>query len=133
MSLPPSTILIVDDDPSVRAFLTEAVSVGGYRPIVADYPAHALELIAQGVRPALVLCDVALPEMSGYELVEQLAARVPVIKVVFISAHFPDHPAILADRGRHKVVEKPARVGEILMAIAFALEQWQEEATDQRE
>jgi CheY-like chemotaxis protein len=116
------TVLVVDDDPSVRAFLTEAVRVGGYNAVVADEPGRVLELFRSGERPELVLCDVDLPSMSGFELQRHIEEIAPGTKFVFISAHQADHPAIKADEGRHKIVRKPARIGEILMAIATALE-----------
>ena len=119
----PSTVLVIDDDPSVRAFLTEAVRVGGYNPVVADDPARVLDLVRSGERPDLVLCDVDLPGMSGFELQQHVDALTPGIRFVFISAHQADHPAIRADEGRHSIVQKPARIGEILMALALALEQ----------
>jgi CheY-like chemotaxis protein len=117
------TVLVIDDDPAVRAFLTEAVRVGGYNAVVADEPERVLELVRSGERPDLVLCDVDLPGMSGFELQRHLDEVVPGTKFVFISAHQADHPAIRADEGRHKIVQKPARIGEILMAIALALSQ----------
>ena len=116
------TVLVIDDDPSVRAFLTEAVRVGGYEAMVADEPQHVLELFRSGQRPDLLLCDVDLPGMSGFELQRHIEEIAPGTKFVFISAHQADHPAIKADEGRHEIVRKPARIGEILMAIALALE-----------
>lgn len=117
------TVLVVDDDPSVRAFLTEAVRVGGYNAEVADDPVRVLEMVRSGGRPELVLCDVDLPGMSGFELQEHVDLVTPGIRFVFISAHQADHPAIRKDAGRHSIVQKPARIGEILMALALALEQ----------
>ena len=118
----PPTVLVIDDDPSVRAFLTEAVRVGGYTAVVADDPDRVLELLRSGQRPDLVLCDVDLPGMSGFELQTHVDEIAPGTKFVFISAHQADHPAIKADAGRHNIVRKPARIGEILMAIALALD-----------
>ena len=119
---PSPTVLVIDDDASVRAFLTEAVRVGGYNAVVADDPARVLELVRSGERPDLVLCDVDLPGMSGFDLQRHVDELIPGIRFVFISAHQADHPAIRADAGRHSIVQKPARIGEILMAIALALE-----------
>jgi CheY-like chemotaxis protein len=123
--MPPGspTVLVIDDDPSVRAYLTEAVRVGGYDAVVADEPMRVLELLRAGQRPDLVLCDVDLPGMSGFELQRHSEQIAPGTRFVFISAHQDDHPAIMADEGRHNIVRKPARIGEILMALALALEQ----------
>ena len=119
----PPTVLVIDDSPAVRAFLTEAVRVGGYHAVVADEPVRVLDLVRSGERPDLVLCDVDLPGMSGFELQRHVEEIAPGTKFVFISAHRADHPAIREDAGRHKIVQKPARIGEILMALATALDQ----------
>jgi type IV pilus assembly protein PilB len=66
-------LLVVDDDPSVRAVIT-AMLTGDYEVVEADSGEHALELVHQVV-PDVVLCDVGMPGMDGYTLTRELRAR----------------------------------------------------------
>jgi DNA-binding NarL/FixJ family response regulator len=64
-------ILVVDDDSGCRAFMSELLKSAGYRTLVAETGEEALGL-ARHNRPALVVLDVQLPGLSGYEVCHQL-------------------------------------------------------------
>lgn len=66
------TILIVDDSQMVRSMVRTALTAAGYVVVVAGDGAEGLERL-HADRPALVICDVNMPRMSGLELLE--AAR----------------------------------------------------------
>ena len=86
------TILVVEDDPSVRGLVQEALRVSGYDVLVARHGIEALLTGAKHMGPIhLLLTDVAMPQMSGPEVAEKLTSVRPDIKVLYMSG-YPDHP-----------------------------------------
>lgn len=86
------TILVVEDDPSVRGLVQEALRVSGYDVLVARHGIEALLTGAKHMGPIhLLLTDVAMPQMSGPEVAEKLTGVRPDIKVLYMSG-YPDHP-----------------------------------------
>lgn len=86
------TILLVEDDPSVRGLVQEALRVSGYDVLVARHGIEALVTGAKHMGPIhLLLTDVAMPQMSGPEVAEKLTGVRPDIKVLYMSG-YPDHP-----------------------------------------
>ncbi len=82
---PPAPVLVVDDDPAARAALEHAVRAEGWQVVTAATGRAALEAVAAH-RPALILLDLLLPEMDGFEFLEALRQQpegraVPVIVV----------------------------------------------------
>ena len=86
------TILVVEDDPSVRGLVQEALRLNGYEVLVARHGIEALLTGAKHPGPIhLLLTDVAMPQMSGPEVAEKLTVVRPEIKVLYMSG-YPDHP-----------------------------------------
>jgi PAS domain S-box-containing protein len=86
------TILVVEDDPSVRGLVQEALRLSGYEVLVARHGIEALLTGAKHLGPIhLLLTDVAMPQMSGPEVAEKLSVARPEIKVLYMSG-YPDHP-----------------------------------------
>jgi phosphoserine phosphatase RsbU/P len=83
----PACILVVDDTPDNLHLLTTMLKVRGYRVHSADSGKRAL-LAARRDPPDLILLDISMPEMDGYEACEQLKADAELmgIPVIFISA-----------------------------------------------
>jgi len=78
-------ILIIDDDPDIRQFLGDLLETEGYRVCSAPSGPEGIEK-AVGERPDLVLLDIMMPEMDGYEVCERLKAGgetcdIPVVMV----------------------------------------------------
>ena len=76
-------IIVVDDDASIREALVETLSVAGYDVISAENGVSALDKISRE-RPNLILLDIMMPEMNGWQVLEALkkdawAKNVPVI------------------------------------------------------
>ncbi|QJW94041.1 hypothetical protein FTUN_1560 [Frigoriglobus tundricola] len=95
------TVLVVEDEETVRALTTAVLARQGYRVEAAESGAEALALCERlRTQPDLVLTDVVMPGMSGRELAEALTARFPQLKVVFLSGYTAD--AVL----RHGVEEE---------------------------
>jgi len=85
MALP--TILVVDDEPLNLAVLSRLLSPH-HRVLGARSGPSALALLAAGARPDLILCDVMMPEMDGYAVLDQLqrAPGTREIPVIFVTA-----------------------------------------------
>ncbi len=91
------TILVVDDDPSVRKLIVDSLQPFGYKILEASGGAEALRISkAFDDNIDLLLTDVIMPEMDGKELSAILKTSRPMIKALFISGYTDD---ILADRG----------------------------------
>ena len=82
------TILIVEDDPSVRTIACRVLQRYGYQVQAASSGEEALLLLAtNNVRPDLVLTDVVMPGMTGAELFRELSAAHPGLRVLFTSGY----------------------------------------------
>lgn len=81
-------ILIVDDVEANRFILSDIIADMGYQPMLAENGMQALKII-QRRKPQLIISDISMPEMDGYELCQQLKADsdMKVIPMIFISAY----------------------------------------------
>ena len=88
MAAPLETILLVDDEDTVRRFAHRALVTHGYRVLTASDGADALQVADQCADAIqLLLTDVIMPGMNGRELAELLLARQPHLRVLFISGY----------------------------------------------
>lgn len=100
----PRRVLIVDDDSDIRAAIAEILASEGFAVIEAADGLEGLRL-ARDERPDLVLLDLMMPRMDGYEFraAQQADARLASIPVVVISASVPEKvPAFSAVPCLHK-------------------------------
>ncbi|HEY0501969.1 MAG TPA: EAL domain-containing protein [Lysobacter sp.] len=119
-----ATILIVDDRPENRDFLATLLGYKGYRLLTASDGAEALEL-ARAQRPDLVITDILMPTMDGYEFVRRLRAE-PATEntvVVFYTAHFhgPEADELAKACGVQYVLSKPCEPELVLHTVEQAL------------
>ena len=116
---PKGDILIVDDTPANLRLLTQMLAEHGFQ--VRPVPAGALALAAvQAEPPELILLDIRMPEMSGYEVCEHLKAdaRTADIPIIFISALDAVRDKVKAfAAGGVDYVTKPFRVEEVLARV----------------
>jgi len=80
----PATILVVDDDPRIRALLRRVLTRAGYDVEQAEDGLAALEQIAAHA-PDLVLTDVLMPRLDGIGLASRLTGRAATIPVILMS------------------------------------------------
>src|SRR5215831_7648303 len=78
-------ILVVDDEPSIRKVLQTLLEVDGYRVDTVPSGREALEHIADGKRPDLIILDVLMPEMDGLETLRQLMQVDRSLSVIMLS------------------------------------------------
>jgi DNA-binding response OmpR family regulator len=118
-----ATILVVDDEPDVTSFLSSVLRSRGYTTIAAGSGAEALELGAQH-RPDLIILDVTMPGMTGWEVLRRLResalADVPVI--VLSARENPDDVAEGLQLGVRSYLGKTAGLDRLLAEVRAALE-----------
>jgi PAS domain S-box-containing protein len=81
------TVLVVEDEPGVRAFTTEALSDLGYTVLAAHDGAAALRLLDAHPEIDLLFTDVVMPDMNGRKLADAALARRPDLKVLFTTGY----------------------------------------------
>ncbi len=85
------TILIVEDEDTVRELAQRILEQQGYNVLTARRPSHATPLCAQyGSAISLLITDVVMPEISGQELVRRLKGSCPGMKILYISGYTDD-------------------------------------------
>ncbi len=114
------TILVVDDEQSMREFLKIFLSKQGYRVLTAEQGEQALALMSE--EPVdLVITDIRMPGMSGLELLETIKEANPDLPVVMITAFASPNDAVQAMKnGAYDYISKPFNVDEIKTVIASA-------------
>jgi PAS domain S-box-containing protein len=84
------TVLLVEDNPEVRAVTARRMRNLGYTVLEAESGPKAMEVLKSGTMPDLVFSDVVMPEMSGFRLAEWIRANAPGVRVVLTSGFAQD-------------------------------------------
>jgi signal transduction histidine kinase/ActR/RegA family two-component response regulator len=117
-------VLVVDDDPLVLRFMCTVLDGAGFRTRSAAGGAEALAAYGAPGEPfGLVLADVLMPQMNGYELARRLRRHDPDVNVLFVSSEAA-HPHSAADEElrRCPLLPKPFRAEGLLQAVRAALD-----------
>jgi CheY-like chemotaxis protein len=117
-----ATILVVEDEALVRDLVRRALVRAGHTVHVAIDGTDALQQLAQGLAPNLLITDVVMPRLGGYDLVQQLGQRTPRLPVLFISGYTSEGEDLLQrTAGPTAVLHKPFTAGQLLATIAQLL------------
>ena len=117
-------ILVVDDEPSIRRLMEFVLKTQGWNVFTADGSAQAMQALELAVRPpALVICDVLMPELDGLELVRRMCARIPTLNVIFVSGHLTDVSWWPSDLKEHRFLPKPFENAQLVNAVKDAISQ----------
>jgi len=115
------TVLIVDDEPSVRKALARALEVEGHDVSQARTGEEALELIANRAFE-IVLLDIAMPGIDGLEACRRLRSRGEDVAVIVVTARDRTEDAVSAlDAGADDFVAKPFALDELLARMRAVL------------
>ena len=111
-------VLIVEDDTDLRQALSQVLAEEGYRVGGAEHGRHALEQLRDGVRPCLILLDLTMPVMNGWQFREEQRhdpdlASIPVV-VISAGANLPEQVAPL---GIRDYIRKPIQLGQLLATV----------------
>ncbi len=113
-----ATILVVDDDESIRELLRMHLSAAGYAVQLAADAIEAGYLVLRAP-PDLILTDIAMPHMNGFEFIEALKAdkSIPPIPVVFLTS-MEDGDSRGKELGAVGYLTKPVRADRLLALVA---------------
>src|SRR6266446_9743147 len=107
----PTKILVIDDTPVSRLSLTGMLKKAGHRILEASNGVEALA-IARAEHPDMVISDVIMPVMDGYEFARRLRADATIARtpIVFHTAGYDHHEArsLAHSCGVYHILEKPA-------------------------
>ncbi len=121
------TILLVEDEDSVRAFASRALSSRGYTVLEAINGEAALELVGDGAAAAdidLVISDVMMPEMDGPTMLRELRKRLGDVKVIFISGYAEDaFEKSLDEKETFTFLPKPFSLKKLAETVKDVLEE----------
>jgi DNA-binding response OmpR family regulator len=123
-----STVLVVDDEPRIVEFLTENLRDDDFSVLAAGTGAEALDLLGRA-RPDLVLLDVVLPDMSGYDICRTVRTGDgindpwdPDLPIIMLSAKAEHTDRVRGlTRGADDYVTKPFHYPELLARIGAVL------------
>jgi DNA-binding response OmpR family regulator len=107
---PRKLILVVDDDEPLRVMMGLLLRRAGFRVLLAATSNHALRICVRLTRPIdLLITDIQLPELSGFDLTALLAIERPEMPVLFISGAFTEQDPELRTRlcSRRDFLAKP--------------------------
>ena len=116
-------ILVVDDDDTVLSFLTFALKEDGFQVLEAPSAERGLELLKSSI-PDLILLDIMLPQMDGFELCQKIRedARFAKTPILFITAYAdPSNLKRVAQVGAQGLIEKPIMYSELMAHVGDAL------------
>src|SRR5262245_2266200 len=123
MAATPLSLLIVEDEPDLRALLRAAFTQDGHRVSVAADGEAAAAAIAGAVFD-LVLTDVRLPHVDGLTLFRRVRREAPDTDVILMTAHANVGDAVAAlKEGATDYLTKPFDVGEIRLRVSRLAEQ----------
>jgi two-component system response regulator AtoC len=116
------TVLVVDDEESVRSMVAVLLQKEGYQVSTAQGGQEALNLLGEQAFD-LVLSDIRMPRMDGLQLLDRIRALYPEITVIMMSAFGTVDLAIEGmKRGAYDYISKPFKPDEILLALKKAEE-----------
>lgn len=110
-------ILIVEDDPSILRGLELNLQLEGFETIVATDGAAALEAV-DGVEVDLVVLDIMLPHLNGYQVCQKLRGAGDDVPIILLSARNAEDDIVMGlELGADDYVTKPFRVAELMARI----------------
>jgi two-component system response regulator PilR (NtrC family) len=121
---PPTTLLVVDDEPAIRQTLQILFRREGYAVVTAPGYRAAAESIRQAPQPfPVIVTDLAMPDGSGLDVLAAAKQRAPATEVIMLTAHSSLENAVQAMRsGAYDFVTKPFEPAELSALVAKARE-----------
>ena len=122
--MPKETILIVDDEESIRKSLSGVLADEGYEVATAATGKEALDLLGEA-QPALALLDIRMPEMDGIETLRRFKELRPEMQVIMITGHGEIEDAVKTIKlGAYDFIRKPLSISDVTLAVQHGLEDY---------
>src|SRR6476661_4077609 len=118
-------LLLIDDDPNLILLVKDYLEFRGYEVITAENGREALEVLELDI-PDMIICDVMMPEMDGYALVQHVRedARTNWIPVLFLSAKGQSQDRVKGlNTGADVYMVKPFEPEELVAQVESSLKQ----------
>ncbi len=117
---PVETILVVDDEPSIRHLIGRTLEDQGYQVIEAPTAQHAMVVAERHVSEIdLLVTDVMLPDINGFDLAYCLGG---IMKVLLVTGHADDDPGVRTGLRGTRFLLKPFRADELLRSVRRVLD-----------
>ncbi len=121
--MPNETILIIDDEESVRNSLAGVMRDEGYEVVLAASGKEGLDLLSE-VQPALTLLDIAMPGMDGIETLQRLKEIRPDLAVVMVTGHGTIETAVKTTKmGAYDFIVKPPELEHLALVVKHGIEE----------
>ncbi len=117
------TILIVDDEESVRKSLADVMRDEGYEIVTAASGKEGIDLLHE-VQPSIALLDIAMPDMDGIETLRRLKELRPDLPVVMITGHGTIETAVKTTKlGAYDFIVKPPELQHLTLVVQHGIEE----------
>jgi two-component system response regulator AtoC len=118
-----TSVLVVDDDESIRSYLNHLLTSRGYAVESASSGAQAIARVASGFEPSVAIVDIMMPGMDGLEVLARLKGIASALPVIILSAVGQAKTVVEAMKiGASDYLVKPFEEHELELAIGNALE-----------
>ncbi len=115
------TVLVADDDRSIRTVLTQALGRSGYQVRATGHAATLWRWVEDG-EGDLVITDVVMPDANGLDLIPRIRRLRPDLRIIVMSAQSTLMTAVRsAQRGAFEYLPKPFDLGDLIAAVGRAL------------
>jgi CheY-like chemotaxis protein len=114
------TILVVDDEPEIRALASAALDAAGHAVLEAADGPDAVKMFERHPEIDVVLVDVVLPGIDGFKVADMAKVRRPGVRIVYATG-YPDRAHDHLGVVHGPILRKPYRPSELIDAIARAL------------
>ena len=115
------TVLVVDDEESVRKFVDRVMRSAGYDTATASDGPEAID-VASRITPTILVTDVMMPQMAGDELARRLRQKQPSLKVLYLTGYadnlFKERVTLWQDEA---YLDKPCSIKGLLQAVSLLL------------
>lgn len=116
-----TSILVVEDEPDISSFVAKGLTSAGYNVTVVDKGADAISG-ALGGDYSLIVLDIGLPDMDGFEVLEQIRGQGATLPIIVLTARSSVEDTVSGlEQGADDYMSKPFRFEELLARIRLRL------------